>query len=86
MISPPFPYLSPPPYLFLSLSLRPPHENGMSCTEASAGQGDQGGHPLAGLDPAKYGICPGCNAIVERISGCPHMACNCGAHFYLNDR
>ncbi|KAG9317879.1 hypothetical protein JVU11DRAFT_2107 [Chiua virens] len=26
-------------------------------------------------------VCPGCDVIVERYSGCPHMRCRCGTRF-----
>ncbi|KAG6329978.1 hypothetical protein ID866_9111 [Astraeus odoratus] len=29
----------------------------------------------------KWQTCPGCKMIVERTSGCPHMACRCGTAF-----
>jgi hypothetical protein len=61
----------------------------MSCIEFAAeneGQyGDAGGgeDPLAGLDPRRFGRCPSCRLIVERIEACSHMICRCGTHFYV---
>ena len=44
--------------------------------------GREGGADLARWAELHAQACPLCSVLVERASGCAHMSCPCGAHFY----
>ena len=49
---------------------------------ADVTSGREGGADLALWAELHAQACPVCAVLVERASGCAHMSCPCGAHFY----